>query len=168
MSAVRWTIAGPASSVCPIDDVAAYKGPTGTVQARITGLLKAVDELRVAARHRPQGRPIRRVDVGPAGGTVGAPRRQPLSMPSATQRSALRAVSADLDQLDAELMTFLVGTTARPDQRLHRGDRRLTCPTPTTTGWRLIRGTGFRGARQPACRPRVTHSAVAHCRTRPS
>ena len=30
-------------------------------------------------------------------------------MPAATQRSALRAVSADLDQLDAELMTFLVG-----------------------------------------------------------
>ncbi len=30
----------------PIEDVAAYKGPTGTVQARITGLTKAIDELR--------------------------------------------------------------------------------------------------------------------------
>ena len=30
----------------PLEDVAAYKGPTGTVQARITGLTKAIDELR--------------------------------------------------------------------------------------------------------------------------
>jgi hypothetical protein len=30
-------------------------------------------------------------------------------MPSSTRRAALRAISADLDQLDAELMTFLVG-----------------------------------------------------------
>ena len=45
----------------PIEDVAAYKGPTGTVQARITGLSKAVNELRSRRGSRPQGRPIRRV-----------------------------------------------------------------------------------------------------------
>ena len=56
----------------PIEDVAAYKGPTGTVQARITGLTKAIDELRArrgtdqtVARfteiaHRPAGRAVRR------------------------------------------------------------------------------------------------------------
>ena len=30
----------------PLEEVAAYKGPSGTVQARISGLTKAIDELR--------------------------------------------------------------------------------------------------------------------------
>jgi hypothetical protein len=92
----------------PIEDVAAYKGPTGTVQARISGLTKAVDELRT---RRGTDQTVARF----AGTTtarlaeLSAASTATLSMPSSTRRAALRAISADLDQLDAELMTFLVG-----------------------------------------------------------
>lgn len=92
----------------PIDDVAAYKGPTGTAQARITGLLKAVDELR--SRRGSDAKVARFVESTSARlAELSAATSATVSMPSSTQRSALRAVSADLDQLDAELMTFLVG-----------------------------------------------------------
>jgi hypothetical protein len=92
----------------PIEDVAAYKGPTGTVQARISGLTKAIDELRT---RRGTDQTVARF----AGTTtarlaeLSAASTATLSMPSSTRRAALRAISADLDQLDAELMTFLVG-----------------------------------------------------------
>ncbi len=92
----------------PIDEVAAYKGPTGRVQARITGLTKAVTDLgerrggdQAVARFVGTTHTRLRELSAAAGATH--------SMPSGTQRSALRAVSADLDQMDAELMTFLVG-----------------------------------------------------------
>ena len=92
----------------PIEDVAAYKGPTGTVQARITGLTKAINELR--------DRRGTDLSVGRFTGTTSARLAElsaastaTLSMPPSTRRAALRAISADLDQLDAELMTFLVG-----------------------------------------------------------
>ena len=92
----------------PVDEVAAYAGPTGPVQARIAGLTKAVNDLD----DRRGGNQA----VGRFVGITGA-RLQELSaavaathsMPSTTRRSALRAISADLDQLDAELMTLLVG-----------------------------------------------------------
>jgi hypothetical protein len=92
----------------PIEDVAAYKGPTGTVQARISGLTKAIDELRA---RRGTDQTVARF----AGSTtarlaeLSAASTATLSMPTSTRRAALRAISADLDQLDAELMTFLVG-----------------------------------------------------------
>ena len=92
----------------PIEEVAAYKGPTGTVQARITGLTKAIDELRA---RRGTDQTVARF----AGSTtarlaeLSAASTATLSMPTSTRRAALRAISADLDQLDAELMTFLVG-----------------------------------------------------------
>ncbi len=92
----------------PVEDVAAYKGPAGTVQARITGLTKAVGDLR--ARRGTDPKVARFADTATARlGELSAAATATLSMPSGTQRAALRAASADLDQLDAELMTFLVG-----------------------------------------------------------
>ncbi len=92
----------------PVDDVAAYKGPTGTVQARITGLRKAVGDLGSRRSSEPK---VTRFTESSASrlDELSAATTATLSMPSDTRRSALRAVSADLDQLDAELMTFLVG-----------------------------------------------------------
>jgi hypothetical protein len=92
----------------PIEDVAAYKGPTGTVQARITGLTKAIDELR--ARRGTDQTVARFTGTTTARlAELSAASTATLSMPSSTRKAALRAISADLDQLDAELMTFLVG-----------------------------------------------------------
>jgi hypothetical protein len=92
----------------PIEDVAAYKGPTGTVHARITGLTKAVDELR---SRRGGDQTVARFTTTTSArlAELSAASTATLSMPPSTRRAALRAISADLDQLDAELMTFLVG-----------------------------------------------------------
>ena len=92
----------------PIEDVAAYKGPTGTVQARITGLTKAIDELR---SRRGTDQTVARFTTTTTArlAELSAASTATLSMPPSTRRAALRAISADLDQLDAELMTFLVG-----------------------------------------------------------
>jgi len=92
----------------PVEDVAAYKGPAGTVQARITGLSTAVGDLR--SRRGTDPKVSRFADTANARLTeLSAAVSATQSMPSPTRRSALRATSADLDQLDAELMTFLVG-----------------------------------------------------------
>lgn len=106
----------------PVDEVAAYKGPTGRVQARISGLTKAVNDLRdrrggdqaVARFVGTTNTRLRELSAA-AGATH--------SMPSGTQRSALRAVSADLDRMDAELMTFLVGP---PTSGASPGPREIT------------------------------------------
>lgn len=92
----------------PIEDVAAYKGPAGTVQARVVGLTKAINDLRNRRGTDPQ---VARFADGATArlGELSAAATATLSMPSSTQRAALRAAAADLDQLDAELMTFLVG-----------------------------------------------------------
>ena len=95
----------------PIEDVAEYKGPTGTVNARITGLQKSLAELR--ARRGSDQKVARFVDSSTARlNELSAAATATLSMPTGTQRSAVRAISGDLDQLDAELMTFLVGPPA--------------------------------------------------------
>jgi hypothetical protein len=92
----------------PLEDVAAYKGPAGAVQARVTGLTKAIGELR--DRRGADPKVARFTEIATARlGELSAAATATLSMPSGTQRAALRAASADLDQLDAELMTFLVG-----------------------------------------------------------
>jgi Family of unknown function (DUF6474) len=92
----------------PIEDVAAYKGPAGTVQARITGLTSAVNELR---QRRGADQRVNRFATTASArlGELSAAATATLSMPSPTRRAAIRAIGADLDQLDAELMTFLVG-----------------------------------------------------------
>lgn len=92
----------------PVEDVAEYKGPTGTINARITGLQKSMAELR--ARRGSDPKVSRFVDSSGARlNELAAAASATLSMPAGTQRSAVRAISGDLDQLDAELMTFLVG-----------------------------------------------------------
>lgn len=92
----------------PVDEVAAYKGPTGAVQARITGLRKALGDL--ATRRGSDAKVVRFTGSGASRlDELSAATTATLSMPPDTRRSSLRAVSADLDQLDAELMTFLVG-----------------------------------------------------------
>jgi hypothetical protein len=92
----------------PVEDVAAYKGPAGTIQARITGLTKAINDLRDRRGSDPKvARFTERANARL--GELSAAATATLSMPAGTQRAALRAAAADLDQLDAELMTFLVG-----------------------------------------------------------
>ncbi|MET0866253.1 MAG: DUF6474 family protein [Nakamurella sp.] len=92
----------------PVEDVAEYRGPTGTVNARITGLQKSIAELR--ARRGSDQKVSRFTDSTSARlGELSAAATATLSMPAGTQRTAVRAISGDLDQLDAELMTFLVG-----------------------------------------------------------
>jgi Family of unknown function (DUF6474) len=92
----------------PIEDVAAYKGPTGTVQARITGLSSAVSDLRSRRGTDPKVNQFANSAAARLG-ELSAAASATLSMPSTTRRAAIRAIGADLDQLDAELMTFLVG-----------------------------------------------------------
>jgi hypothetical protein len=92
----------------PVEDVAAYKGPAGTIQARITGLTKAINDLRDRRGSDPKvARFTERANARL--GELSAAATATLSMPAGTQRAALRAAAADLDQLDAELMSFLVG-----------------------------------------------------------
>jgi hypothetical protein len=91
-----------------IDDVALYKGPAGTISARLSGLSKAVHDLRDRRGADPKVR--RFTDTADARIVeLYAAINATLSMPSGTRRSTLHAISADLDQLDSELMTFLVG-----------------------------------------------------------
>ena len=92
----------------PVDEVALYKGPAGTILARLSGLTKAVHDLR--ERRGTDARVSRFCDTADARITeLNAAINATLSMPSGTRRSTLHAISADLDQLDSELMTFLVG-----------------------------------------------------------
>lgn len=95
----------------PIDEVALYKGPAGTILARLAGLTRAVHDLQ--DRRGTDPRVTRFTDSAQARiGELTAAITATLSMPSGTRRSTLHAISADLDQLDAELMTFLVGPPA--------------------------------------------------------
>ncbi len=94
----------------PVDHVAEFKGPTGAVQARIRGLSSAVADLR--ERRGTDAAVARFTDSATARlGELTAAADATLSMPAGTRRAALHAVSADLDHLDANLMTFLVGPT---------------------------------------------------------
>lgn len=92
----------------PVEEVALYKGPAGTILARLSGLTRAVHDLQ--DRRGTDPRVSRFVDSAQARITeLTAAINATLSMPSGTRRSTLHAISADLDQLDSELMTFLVG-----------------------------------------------------------
>ncbi len=95
----------------PVEDVAAYRGPAGTVQARIAGLRAALNDLR--ARRGTDPSVARFVDRATARlGELSAAATATASMPAPTRRAALRAVSADLDDIDAQLMSELVGPRA--------------------------------------------------------
>lgn len=95
----------------PIEDVAGYRGPAGVVQARIGGLRVALSDLR--SRRGPDPTVAQFVDRTSARlGELSAAATATASMPAPTRRSALRAVSADLDDVDAQLMAYLVGPRA--------------------------------------------------------
>jgi hypothetical protein len=95
----------------PVEDVAIYRGPAGTVQARIVGLRTALNDLR--SRRGTDPAVARFVDRTTARlGELSAATTATASMPSTTRRSALRAVAADLDDVDAQLMAHLVGPRA--------------------------------------------------------
>jgi hypothetical protein len=92
----------------PVESVAAYKGPAGPSRARIAGLSAAIQDLR---SRRSGELPVvsftntanaRLIDLTAALDATA-------SMPPGTQRTAIRAVASELNQIDAELMTFLVG-----------------------------------------------------------
>ncbi len=95
----------------PIEDVAEYRGAAGSVQARIAGLRNALHDLR--SRRGTDPKVARFVDSTTARlGELSAAAAATASMPSPTRRSALRAVSADLDDVDSQLMSYLVGPRA--------------------------------------------------------
>ncbi len=91
------------------DQVAAYRGPTGPVGARIAALRSAVEEVR---RRRTSDLQVVRFsevakarlgDLNTAVNTAG-------SMPPGRRRMTLSAVNRELNQIEADLMTYLVGT----------------------------------------------------------
>lgn len=90
-------------------DVAAYRGPTGPTSARIVSLRSGIDEARRRKVTDPQvGRfadtaKARLADLEVATHTAA-------SMPPARRRSTLSAVGRELDQIEADLMTYLVGS----------------------------------------------------------
>jgi hypothetical protein len=95
----------------PLEDVAEYRGAAGEVQARIAGLRNALNDLR--ARRGTDPKVARFVQSTTARlGELSAAASATASMPSPTRRSALRAVSADLDDVDSQLMSYLVGPRA--------------------------------------------------------
>ena len=92
----------------PVEDVAAYRGPAGVAQARITGLRVALNDLRARRGTDPTVAVF--VDRTTARlGELSAAATATASMPPPTRRAALRAVSADLDDIDEQLMSYLVG-----------------------------------------------------------
>jgi hypothetical protein len=91
-----------------VDQVAEFRGPTGPVSARIVGLEQSVDELR---RRRGNDLQVTRFVQVARGrlADLSTAVRAAQSMPSSRRRSTLHAVSRDLGQIEADLMTFLVG-----------------------------------------------------------
>ncbi len=90
------------------EEVAAYRGPTGATAARIASLRSAVDELR---RRRTTDLQVTRfADVARARLTdLNTAVHTAASMPASRRRSTLHAVGKELNQIEADLMTFLVG-----------------------------------------------------------
>jgi hypothetical protein len=93
------------------DEVAAYRGPTGPAGARIAGLRSAIDELR--RRRTTELQVVRFSDVAKARLTdLDTAVRTAASMPAARRRGTLSAVGKELNQIEADLMTYLVGSAA--------------------------------------------------------
>ena len=91
----------------PADEVAAYRGPTGPSAARIATLRSAVAELR--ARRSTDLQVTRFADVARARlADLSTAVNTAASMPASRRRSTLAAVARELNQIEADLMTFLV------------------------------------------------------------
>ncbi|RIJ77876.1 hypothetical protein D1871_05055 [Nakamurella silvestris] len=90
-------------------EVAAYRGVTGPAEARIDGLSRAIGQLR--DRRGGELEVARFVDVATTRLTdLAAATAASATMPTSRRRATLRAIGNDLDQIDRDLMTYLVGT----------------------------------------------------------
>lgn len=89
------------------EQVGAYRGPTGPTQARLQGLQGSVDELRT---RRPGDLQVTRFAEVSARriADLGTATKAAASMPGGRRRVTLSAINKQLDQIDADLMTFLV------------------------------------------------------------
>ena len=91
------------------DEVAAYRGPTGPAGARIAGLRSAIDDLR--GRRTTDLQVVRFSDVAKARlADLGIAVSTAASMPAVRRRATLSAVGKELNRIEADLMTYLVGT----------------------------------------------------------
>lgn len=91
----------------PLADVAAYRGPTGSIQARLDGLKDSVADL--GARSDNDLQTTRFVEVATQrleDLTAGA--RAAKTMPGSQRNGALRAIGAELDRIGADLMTYVL------------------------------------------------------------
>jgi hypothetical protein len=91
------------------DEVAAYRGPTGPSSARIASLRSGIDEVRRRKVTDPQV--SRFADVAKARlADLEIATHTAASMPPARRRGTLTAIGRELNQIEADLMTYLVGT----------------------------------------------------------
>jgi membrane protein involved in colicin uptake len=89
-------------------EVGAYRGRTGSAEARLSGLKRAIDDVR--SRRAGDLQVTRFADVASGRITdLTAAVRAAASMPAGRRRGTVSAVNRELDQIDADLMTFLVG-----------------------------------------------------------
>ena len=88
--------------------MAAFRGPTGPTAARISTLRSAVAQLR--SRRSTDLQVVRFSDVAKARlADLDTAVNTAASMPTSRRRSTLGAVGKELNQIEADLMTFLVG-----------------------------------------------------------
>ncbi len=91
----------------PVENIGAYRGPTGRTMARIDALSDAIHELR---RRRTGDALI----VGFADASedhlinLATATHAAAPMPASRRRATIAAISRELDHTEAELMTFLV------------------------------------------------------------
>lgn len=91
----------------PVDQVGAFRGPTGAAGARITGLSDSVREL--ASRKGNDLQVTRFAEVASARlRDLTAAVQASASMPKAKRNEVLRAVSRELDGIDADLVAHLM------------------------------------------------------------
>ncbi|WP_353649025.1 DUF6474 family protein [Nakamurella sp. A5-74] len=89
------------------EEVGAFRGPTGTTEARLKGLKGSIAELR--ARRTGDLQVTRFSDVAATRiADLTTAVRAAITMPAGRRRVTLSAVNKELDQIDADLMTFLV------------------------------------------------------------
>lgn len=90
-------------------EVGAYRGPTGSTEARLSGLARSIEELR--DRRGGDLQVVRFAEVAKARiADLTTAVHASASMPGQRRRAILHAVARDMDQIDADLMTFLVGS----------------------------------------------------------
>lgn len=95
----------------PLEEVGAYRGPTGPVGARITGLTDAVRELATRTGNDLQVTRFTEVANRRLKDLTAAVQAC-ASMPRAKRSEVLRAVGRELDGIDADLVTHLMAPPA--------------------------------------------------------